>query len=278
MPTIRSELEQDINVFYVTAQGYAADHWYGWFPKALNAHPEIFALLAHEGSRPKYIKTRTRGERPPLIPFTEFLNDMGMTYQAIGDCYSYRAHMMPEVTKKYGTTIPIVNLVRHPYIWLEFYVRWRSSNMRMGSGAGGADPLEWEWKTAEHERFEDLGLRKYDKDEIDVWASFQGMAMLIQFAADVGSGVPQIKLEKVATDPNVFQGLVRYLTKERCEFSQELLDLVYGWIDTPFRGEEKLRLVPDELYDQWPDWKKEAFAKLVDPKIHAVFKHLGYKL
>ncbi len=72
MPTIRSELEQDTNVFYVTSQGYAADHWYGWLPKALNAHPEIFALLAHEGSRPKYIKTRTRGERPSIIPFTEF--------------------------------------------------------------------------------------------------------------------------------------------------------------------------------------------------------------
>ncbi len=276
MPTIRSELELDTNVFYVTSHGYAADHWFGWLPKALNAHPEIFALLAHEGSRPKYIKTRTRGERPALIPFTEFLNDMGMTYQAIGDCYSFRAHMMPEVIGKYGTAVPIVNMVRHPYVWMEFYVRWRASNMRMRSGA--SDPLEWEWKTAAHKLFEKLDLRKYDKDEAAVWASFQGMVMLNEIIADTESGVPQMKLENVATDPGVFQGLVRYLTKERCEFSPELLDLVYGWIDTPFRGEEKLHLVPDELYDQWPDWKKEAFPKLVNPKTFEIYNGLGYRL
>ncbi len=276
MPTIRSEFEQDTNVFYVTSHGYAADHWFGWLPKALNAHPEIFALLAHEGSRPKYIKTRTSGERPSLIPFTEFLNDMGMTYQAIGDCYSYRAHMMPEVIAEYGTSVPVVNMVRHPYVWLEFYVRWRAGNMRMRSGAG--DPLEREWKTAAHKLFEKLSLRKYDKSEVAVWASFQGMVMLNEIVADVESGLPQMKLEKVATDPNVFQGLVRYLTKERCEFSPELLDLVYGWIDTPFRGEEKLHLVTDELYDQWPDWKKAAFPKLVNPKTLEIYNNLGYRL
>jgi hypothetical protein len=79
----RDELQDDYRVFYVTAWGYAADHLFGWFPKALNCHRDIFALLAHEGSRPKYFRGSS-GERPPLVPFTEFLNDMGMTCAAIG--------------------------------------------------------------------------------------------------------------------------------------------------------------------------------------------------
>lgn len=156
---IRDKLQDDYRVFYVTAWGYAADHLFGWFPKALNCHRDIFALLAHEGSRPKYLAERTRGERPALIPFTEFLNDMGMTYSAIGDCYSYRAGQMPELLNidRYKN-IPVVNLVRHPVTWLEFYVRWRASNMRMREGA--SDPLAWEWKTACHGYFEYLGLAR----------------------------------------------------------------------------------------------------------------------
>ena len=169
--TLRRELEDDYRVFYVTAWGYAADHYFGWFPKALNSHPEIFALLSHEGSRPKYMKERTRAERPPLIPFTEFLNDMGMTYQAIGDCYSYRVGQMPELhgNPRYAN-IPVVNLVRHPFTWLEFYVRWRAGNMRMRAGA--SDPLAWEWKVAHHGKYRHLGLKPYDKDEVQVSGTF----------------------------------------------------------------------------------------------------------
>ena len=66
-PDIRSEVETPTNLFYVISEGYAADHLFSWFSKSLNKHPEVFALLAHEGSRPKYLKERTRGERPNII-------------------------------------------------------------------------------------------------------------------------------------------------------------------------------------------------------------------
>ena len=68
-PDIRSEVETPTNLFYVISEGYAADHLFSWFSKSLNKHPEVFALLAHEGSRPKYLKERTRGERPNIIFF-----------------------------------------------------------------------------------------------------------------------------------------------------------------------------------------------------------------
>ena len=276
MVAIRRELEQDIRTFFLTSEGYAADHWYGWLPKALNAHPEIFVLLAHEGSRPKYFNERTRGERPDVIPFTEFLNDMGMTYEAIGDCYSYRAHQMAPVRKAYGDAVPIANLVRHPYAWHEFYVRWRASNMRMPKDVTG--PLDWEWKVANHELFKELGLKGYGREDVTIWASYQGFLLMNQLLVDVQSGVKQIPIESITSNPDTFQRLVEFVSKGRCKFSDALLDQVYEFVGTPFRGEEKLRVVPREQYEKWPEWKRAAFKKVVDERVILLYQRFGYRL
>lgn len=78
---IRNELADEYRVFYVTAWGYAADHLFGWFPKALNRHRDIFALLAYEGSRPKYLRERTRCECPPPQRATEGAKRRGEQYE-----------------------------------------------------------------------------------------------------------------------------------------------------------------------------------------------------
>lgn len=275
--SVRRELDQDYCVFYVTAWGYAADHYFGWFPKALNLHPEIFALLAHEGSRPKYLKERTRGDRPPLIPFTEFLNDMGMTYRAIGDCYSYRAGQMPELlaNPRYAG-IPVVNLVRHPVVWLEFYVRWRAGNMRMRTGT--SDPLAWEWKVAHHGRFSHLGLRSYDKDDVQTWAAFQGMTQLNNVLGDVPAVERHIPVERLAGDPQTFRATVAYLTKDRCLYEQSDLDRAFAMTETLFRGEEAVETDPRALVGAWPGWKVDAFRALLTAEALAAYKSFGYDL
>jgi hypothetical protein len=275
MVAIRSELQQNYRVFFVTAQGYAADHWFGWLPKVLNMHPEIFALLAHEGSRPKYFKERTRGERPDLLMFAEFLNDMGMTYNAIGDCYSYRAHQMPLLIAKYRRQIPVLNFTRHPYAWLEFYVRWRASNMRMPDGSTA--PLDWEWNSAKHDLFQSLGLPAYEKNDVEIWASYQGMYMLNEHLEDFRSGIPTMPIETITKDPKQFQAIVSYLTKNNCTYSPQMLDQVYSIVNTPFRGEEKINATPSVLYEQWPDWKRAAFHRIVPPAVIKAFESFGYK-
>jgi hypothetical protein len=201
------------HTFYVTSWGYAADHWYAWFVKALNAHPEILAYLANEGSRPKYFTERTRAQRPDLMQYTKFIADVGMTYSAIGDCYSYRAFQAKVLRDKFGDTIPIINLVRHPYCWLKFYVRWRAANMRMPDGTTG--PLDHEWSTVRHDIFNDIKLKPYEKKDIDIWASYQGMFLLNNIKRDVLSGVKQKTLEKIVKSPNSFSETVNYLTHGR---------------------------------------------------------------
>lgn len=273
----RDELRDDYRVFYVTAWGYAADHLLGWFPKALNCHRDFFALLAHEGSRPKYILERTRGERPPLVPFTEFLNDMGMTYSAIGDCYSYRAGQMPELlTIDRYKNIPVVNLVRHPVPWLEFYVRWRATNMRMRVGA--TDPLEWEWKTACHAYFEYLGLSGYSKDDIEIWASYQGMFQLNNVLGDIHAVQHHIAIEKIADEPETFRDMTSYLSRGEAKFDQASMDKAYSMRHTLFRGESLVECDTNQLMQTWPGWKVDAFRKLVTPEALDVYKSFGYDL
>lgn len=273
----RGELADDYRVFYVTAWGYAADHLFGWFPKALNCHRDVFALLAHEGSRPKYLRERTRAERPPIVPFTEFLNDMGMTYTAIGDCYSYRAGQMPELlrTERYRN-IPVLNLTRHPLAWLEFYVRWRSSNMRMREGA--SDPLAWEWKVACHAYFDYLGLRTYARDEVEVWAAYQGMFQLNNVLGDVKVLNRHLQVEKVADDPETFSSVVRYLSRGQVEFEQADIDRAYSMRHNLFRGEEPVETDPKTLRESWPGWKVDAFRKLVSGDALDAHKSFGYDL
>lgn len=264
------------HVFYVTSRGYAADHWYAWFSKALNAHPEIFTYLANEGSRPKYFKERTRAERPEIIRFTQFMADVGKTFSAIGDCYSYRANRMKPLLDKYGSAVPVINLVRHPYSWLKFYVRWRATNMRMPDGETG--PLDHEWQITRHELFKLLGLRPYKKEDVEIWATYQGLYHLKNIVADVEPGIKQIMLEEVVNDREIFQETIKYLTHGRVRYDQSLLDLVYSWVWTQFSGEGRLRVVPEEEYESWPDWQHEAFEKIVEDEVIECYRKLGYRL
>lgn len=273
----RGELTDEYRVFYVTAWGYAADHLFGWFPKALNCHRDVFALLAHEGSRPKYMRERTRGERPALIPFTEFLNDMGMTYTVIGDCYSYRAGQMPALlaNERYRN-IPVLNLTRHPLPWLEFYVRWRSSNMRMREGA--SDPLLWEWKVACHAYFEYLGLHGYEKGDVEVWAAYQGMFQLNNVLGDVNAVRRHLQVEKLADEPETFRSVVGYLSRGQVTFDEGDMERAFSMRHSLFRGEEPVETDPKTLLDSWPGWKVDAFRKLVSADALNAYTSFGYDL
>ena len=146
--------------------------------------------------------------------------------------------------------------------------------MRMPDGSTG--PLDWEWKVANHALFDALELPPYEKDDVAVWATYQGMFMLNQHLQDLRSGVPTMSMESIVKDPNQLQVVVSYLTKNRCKFTPELLDKAYEVVDLPFRGEEKINADPKVLYDQWPEWKRIAFRKLVDPVILEAFQSYGY--
>lgn len=200
-----------------------------------------------------------------------------MTYSAIGDCYSYRAGQMPSLLaiERYRN-IPVMNLVRHPLVWLEHHVRWRASNMRMREGA--VDPLVWEWKVTTHGYFEYLGLKSYEKEDINIWTSYQGMFMLNNILGDVRVIDQHYPIEKIADDPELFKDLINYLSRGKVNYDQVTLDKAYGMCDTLFRGESALETNPVLLFESWPGWKVDAFRKLVSREAVDVYIKFGYDM
>jgi hypothetical protein len=278
-PIAEDRIDQALShVFYVTSWGYGADHWFSWFVKALNAHPEIMAYLANEGSRPKYFpEERSRAQRPNLIRFARFMADVGMTYTAIGDCYSYRPTMMHDVIEKWPDIVRIVQLTRHPYAWLFFHVRWRTTNMRMLGGEMA--PLDHEWLYGcDHELFRSLGLKEYSRDDIEIWTTFQGMWKMNDVASDTRMPIRQIPIERIVADRGLFCEIMEFLTHGRVRYEDRLLDLIYSWVWKPFGGEDALQVTPKKLRMEWPEWKAEAFNKLVSQEAQNCFRQLGYEL
>ncbi|HTV28373.1 MAG TPA: hypothetical protein VMF32_11375 [Xanthobacteraceae bacterium] len=275
--TIRKELTDDYRVFYATSWGTMADHLPNWFIRALNVHRDILALPGNEGPRQKYMGELTRAERPPLVAYTEFLNDIGTVFAAIGDCFSYRAGQMPDLLGigRYKD-IPVVNMPRHPFPWLQFHVRWRASNMRMREGK--VDPLAWEWKVACHAYFEYLGLRPYSKDEVEIWAAYQGMLQLNNVLGDVHAAPRHVPFEVIADDPDVFRDLVDYLSRGTIHYGADEMERAYSTRHTLFHGEEPLECDPRTLFESWPDWKVDAFRKLVTQEAMQAHSSFGYDL
>lgn len=270
-----SKNNYDSHVFYVTSQGYAGDHWYSWFAKALNTHPEMFVYIANEGSRPKYFQERTRSERPDLLKFTKFISDVGRTYIATGDCYSYRAHKMQPLVDEYGDDVRWINLVRHPYVWLFFYTRWRATNMRMGTNK--TKPLDHEYNIVEHELY--IDLKPYTKDDVHIWAFYRGLTFLNHhMMKDLSVDTRHIKLEDIADSKKLFNEVVSYLTHDRVKFDKPTLELVYSWLHEPFRGEEKIFVTAQSQKNSYENWQLEAIDKIVSKDAKNRFMELGYEL
>ncbi|HWS01925.1 MAG TPA: hypothetical protein VN448_00840 [Gammaproteobacteria bacterium] len=268
-----SRFQQQSNVFYITSWGHAGDHW---LSKALNAHPEIFVLNAHEGSRPKYFKDGLgRHQRPDILQYTAFLEDMGTDYAAIGECHAYRASQMRPVQEKYQDRVPIINLLRHPHAWLDFYIRHRAGNVRMPDRSSTA--LDHEWEHSEHALFKKLGLQPYTRAEVEVWAAYQGMLLLNQIIPDIESGVRQIRIEDILADRQEFQSLVDFLTQGRCQYDEALFDTVYSFAHKVYRGEETA-VDAAGIHAQWPQWKHDAFNKIVSPCAADLYASAGYRL
>ncbi|MBD9362046.1 hypothetical protein [Methylomonas fluvii] len=263
------------HVFYVSSHGSADDHWFNWFAKALNSHPDIMIYFG-ESVRQKYLNERSRKERPDLIQFTRFLADLGRAYLAIGNCYCYRAYQLEQLWDVFQQDVCFVNLVRHPYCWLHFYVTWRCGNM--GMPLGNSAPLDHEWSVVNHEVLSALNLKPYTREDVDIWSSYQGMLILNRMVSDLRSDVRNYCLEDIVKSPDLFNKIVSYLTHGRVQFDSVLMELVYSWVYTPFRGGLPKRILPREEYALWPDWKKYAFKKIVNEEAMQMFEGYGYIL
>lgn len=259
----------------MTSHGSAGDHWFDWLAKSLNVSPEIMIYMG-DTVRAKYLKERSRKERADIFAFTEFLIDVGAVYTAIGECYAYRSYQLEALIKMYNDQIRFVNIVRHPYCWLGFYVDWRCSNMNMP--AENTQGVAHEWSVVCHDEIAAYHLKPYKREDVHIWSSYQGMLILNRMITDIRPGVINHPLEKIVSDPNLLQEIVAFLTHNSVQFTDHELEIIYSWVDTPFIQERKIRHDPELEYQQWPDWKQEAFEKIVTKEVRDMFTSFGYHL
>jgi hypothetical protein len=172
--------------------------------------------------------------------------------------------------------VPWINIVRHPYAWLYFYIKWRTSNMNM--------PLEntlgidHEWSVTCHDDFAKLPLNRYERKDVYIWSAYQGMHILNRMVSDLHEGVINRPLEDVVDSREKFNQLIAFITRERVTYNDQLLDEVYAWVNTPFRGQDALLVDPMVEYASWPGWKKEAFEIIVNQETRKMFVSYGYEL
>ncbi|MBF0623112.1 MAG: hypothetical protein HQL54_14435 [Magnetococcales bacterium] len=262
------------HVFFVTSHGTAGDHWFEWLAKALNAHPEIM-IFAGEAVRQKYFHERARNERPDTALFVRFLADLGMPYTAVGDCYSYRAYQLESLSEMFGDQVRFINVVRHPVAWLHFYVSWRCNNMRMPATI--TTPLDHEWKVTCHDTFSALNLKSYSREDVAIWSAYQGMDILNRMVSDKRVNV-NYPLERIVESPDYFQKIISWLTHGRVQFDKERLKQTYARLDVPSRANGVILTDLEKERATWPQWKEEAWSRIVKPETLAMFEEYGYTL
>ncbi|MEE9386531.1 MAG: hypothetical protein V3V08_24210 [Nannocystaceae bacterium] len=262
-------------VFYVTSHGSAGDHWFDWLARAFNANPDLMVYMG-ETVRAKYLRERSRKERPNLIAFTEFLADMGRPYPAVGEFFAYRAYQLEELRSRYGNRVRFVNVVRHPYCWLRAYVTWRCTNMGMRSTDTMA--VDHEWSVVCHDTYRRLGLKTYTRGDIETWATLQGLHILNRMRSDARDGVCNVALERLVSDPVLFNETAAHLSHGRVQFEARLLDHVYAWTQTPFRANWRILDSPGAERQRWPQWQEEAYDALVGEQARSMFASFGYTL
>ena len=267
-----SNFKEQTNVFYLTGWGHSGDHW---LSKALNAHPEVFVINCYEPTRLKYFNDgHNRNFRPDILTMTAFLEDIGTDYKAIGECHAFRASQMDPIKEKYGDQIPMANLVRHPYTWLDFYIRHRVNNCRMPGKWSGS--LQHEWDHTNHSLFKKLNLKPYLKDNVYIWSAYQGMWLLHNIVKDAQCSDRIVRIEDLLNNREHLVDLVHHLTFGKCSFTEEILNTVYEFAHDVYRGEESY-VDEFEEYSKWPGWKKDAFNIIVPKEAVDSFKKIGYE-
>ena len=138
--------------------------------------------------------------------------------------------------------------------------------------------VEHEWNVTCHDEIKKYNLKPYDRKDIHIWSSYQGMIILNRMVSDLRPGIKNVRIEQIASERDKFSEVVDYLTHGTITYEKALLDLIYSSVNTPFRDWDVIRDNPEKEYSEWPDWKKEAFDKIVKEETINMFKQHGYSL
>lgn len=267
--------------FLVTSRGQCASRW---LADAMGSHPDVLcshgpeevwvagsegaagipAAMAPEGSRPRGVDAmfrRLRASREAAA----YGNVQGYTLSGLTESLRERP-----ATTSFG----LVNLVRHPVTWLASASHSLVAAMRLSEVL-----LENRLRFYEVNRaLCDALTRPFGEDPTSIetlaflatcLGTLPGLAVETAF-----SGVMQVRMERVTTDPLYFRALMLGLAGEELHVDD-------GWLEEVFSAElpEGSLDDPRERHASWPAWKRAALAYVLSQGEHvAIFRRNGYDL
>lgn len=273
MKKIEPKLDDDqSSYFIVTSHGWSGSHW---LAIALDSHPDIIcahsALNAHArgaDSSLQFLQKSVashgkavlgRGDRS-IDDLFDQIRTYGETGKAFGNVHTLRLRDLLVINKKFPTPRQhtVMNLIRHPV-------------SVVASGHGQlASFMEWDIFTlidtsnCVNQQI-DFALDLADRHQLNLCdpnvRAFLAASYHQMFLArdqEIAPEAPTIIMERVTTEPEYFNEVVRQLSSSRVDCDASYLDHIFdlGPLNPHKKGP---KMSPAEQYASWNYWQQEAF-------------------
>lgn len=270
--------------FIVTCHGWSASNWVA---HALNLHPEIVCTHSarNELAAEKDLQSNQNLKKHLSQLHSGYVNrqqrPMDVTYDEIhakgngsayGSVHVYRLRDLPILNEKYGSpdrSFNIVNLIRNPIdlVWSGYgqfkdLFRYDINELYWTTGKVLETGREFTIQLAEKH---DLMLGDYDVLGFLGACAVLGSLRKDLDALETAKKLPyvtykgEVMMEKVTQDKSTLTDLIDRLANQELTCNQKYTDSVYQTGIINKHKHDSKRLTPEERYNTFTDWQKEAF-------------------
>lgn len=257
-PRWTGALAQDLDgphLFAVVTWGAAATTW---LAKALNSHPEV--LCFHHCNN-EFLKLEPRVRADGIEYAAIIRTAAGADYPCVGDVHGFYRWEIDPLRQAFGDAFSSVVLVREPI------ARIRTQLAHLNTWDNKNDPV-YRQGIAEYIEpiIESAGVDLPD-DDFDR-TLFVHVANLLNSVVEEDGIGPFYKAEEVTSDPNVFGGLVAYVSGGRIK--PEL-----AWAESALRI-PRINIHRNKIGDL-SEWQEDVLRKVVSPRAWELYEAIGYE-
>ncbi|HEY9676216.1 MAG TPA: hypothetical protein V6D11_32535 [Waterburya sp.] len=255
---LQSAGEQPPRLFALISWGATAT---AWLAKLLNAHPECFCT--HHLNFAVSLKAGNHDPNNDLS-IMETLARLGFHYRLVGDCHGINRESVPQLLEKFGERFRACVLVRHPITRIE-------SSLKHAKNVG------LEYYGLDYQILKDTldtSLKNLLQTEEQLFfVHIMNLINVVEKEVNVG---PIFLMENVTRDFHTAQKLMQYLSADELDLNSNLYT---SSSQKSINQHSKLaNSSPETLFEKWPEWQREAFRVLLNPKAKEIYQQLGYDL
>lgn len=163
----------------------------------------------------------------------------------------------------------------HPFLYIEISLHAPEVWLEQGIMH---ELLEDSWRRAPHAYFSHLGLMPYDRTQWEIWFAYVAMFSLQQKLSSFYLTLPCFAIERLLADSEYFTSFIHAIHPEICVPQNPLIQELPAEADSMAPFFSRFPKSFETIWNDWPFWKKEAFQRILSPKILARSIQTGHKL